>query len=182
MKPALVIVAVGAFLAAAVGCSERSTAPKTPSAHRKSATASSSAPAQLPPPAPAGQTTLWGHVVSLARKNGHFELRFDPALFLHGLTADRAAAQDGVEAANDYYVAEESHRLFTYVVATDAPVTVVTRGDNPSTKISVAELAQIVAGRNPQHRPLLEPQAGFWIRVGDKYPNPVLSLDQQYQP
>ena len=23
---------------------------------------------------------------------------------------------------------------------------------------------------------------GFWIRVGDKYPNPVLSLDQQYQP
>jgi hypothetical protein len=46
----------------------------------------------------------------------------------------------------------------------------------------VAELAQIVRGRNPKHRRLLEPKAGFWIQIGEKYPNPVVSLDQQYQP
>jgi hypothetical protein len=47
-----------------------------------------------------------------------------------------------------------------------------------------SELLQIVAGSNPKHRGLFDPRnhLGFWIRVGPKYPNPVISLDQQYQP
>jgi hypothetical protein len=61
-------------------------------------------------------------------------------------------------------------------------VLTMTQGPIGVTSISVAELAQIVRGKNPKHRRLLEPKAGFWILVGAKYPNPVLSLDQQYQP
>ena len=36
----------------------------------------------------------------------------------------------------------------------------------------------------PGPRPLFDGSnhSGFWIRVGEKYPNPVLSLDQQYHP
>jgi len=43
---------------------------------------------------------------------------------------------------------------------------------------------QILAGENPRHRPLFAAgnQLGFWVRVGEKYPNPVVALDQQYHP
>jgi hypothetical protein len=37
-----------------------------------------------------------------------------------------------------------------------------------------------------QHRVItlggLLARSAFWIRVGDKYPNPAVSLDQQYHP
>jgi hypothetical protein len=39
-----------------------------------------------------------------------------------------------------------------------------------------------VKGKNPKHRQLSEPKAGFWIRIGEKYPNPAVTLYQQYQP
>ncbi|MDQ2984205.1 MAG: hypothetical protein M3R70_09830 [Actinomycetota bacterium] len=138
---------------------------------------------RLPTATPAGETALWGHIKSLKHKGGHFELRFDPALFLHGVTADRVAAEDGQKVANDYYVVDESHRKLTYVVPTNARVTVLNR-DLHSVRIPVSELAQIVKGKNPRHRRLFSRDngLGFWLRVGDKYPNPALSLDQQYQP
>jgi hypothetical protein len=52
------------------------------------------------------------------------------------------------------------------------------------TTIPVSELAQIVKGRNPQHRSLFDPtnHSAFWIRVGTKYPNPAISLNQQNHP
>ena len=99
------------------------------------------------------------------------------------MAAERACGCSPV--LNDYFILDESHRLLTFVVRRDAHVTVLTRhgsGTIPTTSISVAELAKIVAGKNPNHRQLIEPKAGFWIRIGAKYPNPVVSLDQQYQP
>jgi hypothetical protein len=42
--------------------------------------------------------------------------------------------------------------------------------------------SRIVAGGNPRHRRLLQPKAGLGVRVGPRYPDPVLSLDEQYQP
>ena len=51
---------------------------------------------RLPPAAPAGQWVLFGHIRSLARKNGRFEMRFDPAWVLSGVTAERAAVEDKV--------------------------------------------------------------------------------------
>jgi hypothetical protein len=139
----------------------------------------------LPPATPAGQTTLFGHIKSLVRKGGRYELRFDPALLLHGVTAEHAALEDtgSSDVPNDYYVLDESHRLLTYVVARNAKVTILTRGPDTTT-VSVAELAQLLKGKNPKRRPLFgrPKDFGFWIRIGQKYPNPVLSLDEQYQP
>jgi hypothetical protein len=134
---------------------------------------------QLPPAAPAGQMVLYGHIKSLARKSGRFEMRFDPAWWLTGVAAEGAAVEDGATSPgqgvpNDYYIVDEGHRLLTYVVAANAPVTIVTTGAGHA-RISVSELARRLSGKNPSG-------LGFWIRVGDKYPNAVLSLDQQYQP
>ena len=135
--------------------------------------ANQSSPAQGP---------LYGHVKSITQKNHRFVMQFDPAWWLTGLAAERACGCKPV--ANDYYVVDDSHRLLTFAVRLDAHVTVLTRGGNgvSTASISVAELAQIVAGKNPKHRQLLEPKAGFWIRIGVKYPNPAIALDQQYQP
>jgi hypothetical protein len=130
------------------------------------------------------EVVLYGHVKSLTRKGNRFEVRFDPALWLTGLTARRAALQDtgSTDVPNDYYIVEEGHRLLTFLVPAGAKVTVLTRqgvGSIPATAIPVSELAQIVKGRNPQHRQLTEPKAGFWISTGG---DTVSSLEQQYQP
>ncbi len=130
---------------------------------------------------------IFGHVESLERAGDHYELRFDPAWFTSGVTANTAAAEDGaVEAGqpvpNDNYVVDESHRLLTYLVPETADVTILTREgtggigwDTPST---VAELDRIVNGGD--HRALFEPlDSGVWIRV---HVDSVCSVDQQYRP
>ena len=128
-----------------------------------------------------GETVQFGHIASLKRKGSGYELRFDPALFLSGETANVAAAEDGAVAPgdpvpNDNYVVDEGHRLLTYRVPADAKVTVLTESPE-STPITVAELAQIVAGN---HKPLWEPiETGFWLRARI---DTVRSLDQQYRP
>jgi hypothetical protein len=129
---------------------------------------------------------IFGHIKSLTRKGEHFELRFDPAWFTSGVTANTAAAEDGAvdpgqPVPNDNYVVEEGHRLLTYIVPVAAHVTVLTRGGpGPlgETPITVSELERIVAGG--KHRPLFEPlESGVWIRVRV---DTACSLDQQYRP
>ena len=127
----------------------------------------------------------YGHIKSLVRKGSRFELRFDPALWLGGTTANRAAIEDkvippGDTVPNDYYIRDETHRLLTYRVPPGARVTVIAQG-NRSIRVTVAELAQIVKGKNPTGRPLYDRQnhLGYWIRVAT---DTVRSLDQQYQP
>jgi hypothetical protein len=134
------------------------------------------------------EVVFYGHIKSLTRNGSRFELRFDPAWLLWGVTAERAAVEDkllqpGEPVANDSYTVEAGHRLLTFVVFPTAHVTVLTKGLRPTT-IPVSELAQIIRGKNPRHRALFDPSnsSGFWIRVGNKYPNPALSLDQQYHP
>lgn len=123
----------------------------------------------------------FGQIKSLVRKGDAYELRFDPAWFLSGETANVAAAEDGVvppgePVPNDNYVVDEGHRLFTYRVPADARVTVLV--DSPESEpITVAELAEIVAG---DHAPLWEPiETGFWLRARI---DTVRALDQQYRP
>ena len=165
MKPSLAIAATAAaaVIVAAV------------SASRLAAASSPAAPAKQFEP------VLWGHIKSLNRKGHRFEMRFDPALWLTGVTAERACGCKPV--ANDYYVVDETHRLLTYVVLPSARVTVLTRALRP-TSIPVSELVQIVKGKNPRHRSLFDRRnaLGYWLRIGHRYPNPVISLDQQYQP
>ncbi len=129
---------------------------------------------------------IFGHVASLAKKDGQSEMRFDPAWFTSGVTANTAAAEDGaVESGepvpNDNYPIEEGHRLLMYLVPDGAHVSVLTKqgaakfGETP---ITVSELAQLVNGAKPVE--LFEPlNTGVWIRVNI---DTVCALDQQYQP
>jgi len=180
MKRAPIVLAALAIVVAGVAALSRTVAGPASSSAGREATLG-----RLPPAAPAGQFVSYGHIESLTRRGGRFEMRFDPAWWLTGVTASRAALEDtgSGDVPNDYYIVEEGHRLLTYVVARTAPVTVLTRGLGKTT-ITVSELEQIVKGKNPKQRPLFDRtnSLGFWIRVGNKYPNPVLSLDQQYQP
>jgi hypothetical protein len=133
---------------------------------------------------PPGERVEFGYVKSLTRKGEGFELRFDPAWFLSGETANVAAAEDGVvepgqPVPNDNYVVDEGHRLLTYKVPADARVTALTTGVQ-GTSITVSQLAQLLAGKNPFSHPLFEPiTTGFWIGVDM---DTVRSLDQQYRP
>jgi hypothetical protein len=130
---------------------------------------------------------MFGHVHSISRTAGRYELRFDPAWFTSGVTANSAAAEDGAvepgqPVPNDNYRVEEGHRLLTYLLPADAEVSVLTRQGNPanlgSTTVTAAELVEIVDGRSPVE--LFEPlDSGVWIRIdGDM----VCTIDQQYQP
>jgi hypothetical protein len=161
-----------------VGCGSTRTVTKTVTVSRATTTGFG-APREM---------VFYGHIKSLIRKGSRFELGFDPAWLLLGVTAERAAVQDkvlqpGQAVPNDSYTVEAGHRLLTFVVFPDARVTVLSRGLRPTT-IPVSELAQIIRGKNPQHRSLFDPSnsSGFWIRIGNKYPNPAISLDQQYHP
>ena len=162
----------------AAGCGATRTITKT-------VTVATTTPAGLGAP---HEIVYYGHIRSLTRRGGRFELRFDPAWLLGGVTGERAAVEDkvlqpGQAIPNDNYTVDESHRLLTFVVSPTAHVTVLTKGLS-ATRISVSELAQVVRGRNPQHRSLFDPtnHSAFWIRVGNTYPNPAVALDQQYHP
>lgn len=130
---------------------------------------------------------VFGHIASLTREAGRFELRFDPAWFMSGLTANVAAAEDGVvepgePVPNDNYRIDEGHRLLTYLVAPNAHVTVLTRRGDPArfgaTRITLADLVKLVRGATPVD--LFEPlSTGVWLRV---HVDTVCSIDQQYQP
>jgi hypothetical protein len=130
---------------------------------------------------------IFGHISSLTEKADRYEMRFDPAWFTSGLTANTAAAEDGVvepgePVPNDNYRIEEGHRLLTYLVPADTHVTVLTRHGRPAnfgaTPITVSELAQLVSGKTPVE--LFEPlDTGVWIRV---HIDTVCTVDQQYQP
>ena len=142
-RPMLLAALLAAFAASVVGPS----APAAPAAAEQ---------------APPRQLVQFGYVRSLVQKGPRYELRFDPALWLSGQTANQAAIEDGAiprgdTVPNDYYIRNESRRLLTYRVPRTARVTVLTNeGRGPrETRITVAELAQIVKGRNPRHRHLL---------------------------
>ena len=181
MKSPLVAVlaTLAVFVAAISAVAHVSSAPASSTSVREAALL------KLPRATPAGQETLFGHIKSLTRKSGRWEMRFDPALLLRGVAAERAAFEDtgSRDVPNDSYTLELGHRVTTYVVASSATVTVVTKGLGTTT-IPVSELAQIYKGKNPMNRPLFDRAngLGYWIRVGEKYPNAVLSLDQQYHP
>jgi hypothetical protein len=134
---------------------------------------------------PPRELVYYGHVRAVNRVGGRFELRIDPALWLSGETANRAAVADkvippGDVVPNDHYVREEGHRPLIFLASPTARVTVLTyAGKILSTRIGLAELTEIVKSRNPKKRRLFEPKNGFWIRVvGDR----AVSLDQQYSP
>src|SRR5579859_1577441 len=88
-------------------------------------------------------TTLvqFGHIKSIRTVGGAYELRLDPAYWLEGLTAQRAAAQAGQQVDNDYYILDPDHRLLTYKLPANAQATVLTNASNiRSTRVPISEL------------------------------------------
>jgi hypothetical protein len=170
----LVVAAVIAALVAAVSAFSSGSSP-----------AESTAAAQFA--SPPSVLAQYGHVRSLTRKGARYELRFDPAFWLGGVTANRAAEEDGAiepgeRVPNDYYIRDERKRALTYLVPAKARVTVLTTGARGirSTPVTVAELAQLVKGRNPKGRQLLGGRPfGVWISVDL---DTVRSIDEQYRP
>jgi hypothetical protein len=135
-------------------------------------------------PAPCGDQRMFGHIRSLVRRGDHYELRFDPAWFTSGQTANKAAAEDGVVAPgepvpNDNYVVDESDRTLFYLVPATARVTVLTPAAYvDGAPASVDTLARLGAGEHPIK--LYEGlESGFWMRFHN---DTVCSLAQQYRP
>jgi hypothetical protein len=134
---------------------------------------------------PTSERRFFGHITSLERRGREYSMRFDPAWFLVGETANVAAAEDGAvepgaPVPNDIYVVEESHRALTFRVPPDAHVTVLTRhgtGQFGATPVTVAELGKIVAGTSSVR--LFEPlDSGIWITVEI---DSVTTIEQQYR-
>ena len=171
------LLALLAVAAIASGCGSTKTVTET-------VTVSSTAKTGLAPPQ---EREEYGHITSLVRIGDHYVLRLDPALLLSGVTATKAAEEDGAvdpgePVPNDNYVVDEGHRTFEYIVPDGAKVTVLTNKGDPAqlgaTPVTVAELAKIVNGTSDIE--LYEPlDTGVWITVdGDT----VRSFDQQYRP
>ena len=172
----MVLVALAAVVAA--GCSSTETVTTTVPVTTLPATS------DLGPPR---QRVEFGHIKSLTRKGGRYELRWDPAEFLSGETANLAAAQDGAvepgePVPNDNYVVDESHRLYTYFVRPSAKVTVLTNKKNGilDTPVSVAQLASLVRGKKVPGVKLYESlDSGIWLTTDI---DTVTGIQQQYRP
>ena len=122
MKLSIRALAAGAVL---IGCA--SALAGVVAARASSTTANETALVTLPRATPAGQVTLYGHVKSLVRKNGRWEMKFDPALLLRGTAAEHIALEDtgSSDVPNDSLTLEEGHRLLTFTVALEST------GDRP---------------------------------------------------
>lgn len=132
------------------------------------------------------ELTQFGYVTAVTPTGSAYTLRFDPALWLEGRTANAAAAADGQikpgqPVPNDYYIRDPDHKLLTFRLPANAHVTVLV--NLQTTKITVAKLAQLLSARSKYpctpYQLRLPCRLGFWLgyRI-----DTVTSLDQQYQP
>ncbi|HTZ04772.1 MAG TPA: hypothetical protein VMB53_03360 [Gaiellaceae bacterium] len=140
------------------------------------------------PALPPAVQRLYGRIVSIQPYgNGdRYLLRFDPAWFTSGMTANVAQAEDQgmtckaagcAPVPNDNYVVDEGHRLLTFWLPAGTRGTVLVAGIKPVT-ITASQLAALVAGKTPVK--LFEPlESGMWIVVRI---DTVRSFAQQYKP
>lgn len=164
------------FLILAAGATAAAVLALTSSPERSPAAAA--APVARPP------SVFYGHIRSMTETApGRYELRLDPEWWLTGVAAQHAALEStgSGDVPNDYVTVDEGHRLLTFPVMADAQVALLT-GAAEHTTISAEELAEIVNGRNPKHRRVFEPDAGWWLQLGERYPSSAAVLYQQYQP
>jgi hypothetical protein len=187
------VILFAAAVTLAAGCGSRSKVVRTVTVERKPTVVKTvTAERTAAVVSATGDQRLYGQIKSLERKGDHYELRFDPAWFLSGVTANVAKAEDEhiscqpsacPPVPNDNYRVDEGHRLLTYLVPADARGTVLTKGGatygpSPGTTIIAAQLAEIVAGKSSLK--LFEPlSTGVWILV---HVDTVQTFAQQYIP
>jgi hypothetical protein len=182
VSPVLAVLA-GVVVAVVVsGCGSTKTVAETTTV-TQTATVSNTEPSGLGAPRVRVQ---FGHIRSLKRAGDRYEMRFDPALILSGVTANKAAAKDGAvepgePVPNDNYVVDESPRAYTYLVADDVKVTVLVRTSPEKwgpTPVKLADLMKILDGTSDLD--LFEPlDTGVWITIDV---DTVRSVYQQYHP
>jgi hypothetical protein len=137
-----------------------------------------------------GEQRIYGRIASLRRTGDRYELRFDPAWLVGGLTANLAHAEDAGIACqpsacptvpNDNYVVDEGHRLLVFTVPAGVRGTVLVKGGSNGflgTTITATQLARLVARKSPVR--LFEPlSTGVWILV---HSDTVRTFAQQYHP
>lgn len=132
-----------------------------------------------------GEQRIFGYIRSLTKHGSSYRMRFDPALFLSGATANQAAAQAGAvprgqPVPNDNYVVNESPRTYLYIVTATTKVRVLVQGSPLAggRPVSVRTLYELVRGRHPVK--LFERlDTGFWLGVHIDH---ACSLTQQYHP
>jgi len=184
----VLVILFAAAVALAAGCGSGSKVVKTVTVERKPAVVNTVTAERTAAVASAtGDQRLYGQIKSLERKGDHYELRFDPAWFLSGVTGNVAKAEDEHTSCqpsacppvpNDNYRVDEGHRLLTYLVPADVRGGVITTCCTPSTTITVGQLAEIVAGKSSLK--LFEPlSTGVWILV---HVDTVQTFAQQYLP
>ncbi|HEX3454693.1 MAG TPA: hypothetical protein VHS03_08710 [Gaiellaceae bacterium] len=140
--------------------------------------------ASLPLFSPPARIDEFGYVDSVTAKGSGYVLRFDPALWLEGQTANVAAAEDGAikpgqSVPDDYWIRDPDHRLLTYKLPANAHVTILV--NLQTTRISVATLAKLLRTSKPGGRYELRGpgRRGFWLRYSI---DTGKALDQQYEP
>jgi hypothetical protein len=142
--------------------------------------------ASLPLFSPPKEITQFGYVTSVTPKGKSYVIRFDPALWLEGETANVAAAEDGAikpgeSVPNDYWIRNPDHKLLTYELPASTHVTILV--NVRTTKVTVARLAQLLKAKpkscGTPYLLRLPCRLGFWLRYSV---DTVKSLDQQYQP
>jgi hypothetical protein len=134
---------------------------------------------------PPTQITVFGYVSSITPKGKGYLLRFDPALWLEGVTASYAAADDGQgnpgqPVPNDYYIRNPDHKLLTFKLPANAHVTILV--NLQTRKSSVSQLASLLKGKNgcgTKYQLRAPCRLGFWLRYRI---DTVQALDQQFQP
>ena len=132
---------------------------------------------------------LYGQIRSVTPSPGGYEISFDPAWYLSGITANAAEAADqGVRCEpsacppvpNDSIVVDESHREYVYRLPATAPGTVLVRSPSGFHALPVTgrQLARLVDGTSTLE--LFEPlSSGVWLTV---HIDTVRSFTQQYVP
>ena len=126
---------------------------------------------------------MWGHVKAFTRKGSSYQMKFDPGWWLTGTAAEHARARGHrlADVPNDVYTLEEGHRLLTFTVLRTRPHQRADRAGRVAARHARPVRAD-PAGKNPTGHRIFEPQAGYWLRISEKYPNPAVTIDQQYQP
>ena len=146
---------------------------------------------------PVGETAtpdhqwLYGHITSMKPARGGYEVMFDPALMLGGIAANYAAAQEASVACapdacdavpNDYFIVDESRRLYAFFLPRSAPIHVMLNRANyfPEARITAAQLAALVASGKAQEAKLFETlDSGVWL---EDHFGTVRAIYQQFRP
>ncbi|HEY3961313.1 MAG TPA: hypothetical protein VGL84_02195 [Gaiellaceae bacterium] len=136
---------------------------------------------------PVADQSFYGTIVSMTPdRGGGYLMRFDPAWFLSGVTANVLYAEDQHKTCapracegvpDDYAVLEGGHRALTFLVPAGTRGTVLVHGVQGKT-VSVVDLAKYV--RQGFHAKIFEPLvSGVWIQV---HIDTVSAFRQQYRP